>query len=64
MKVYFLGYIFNIGRNSPCLCKSGKKFKKCCLLKLDKDNPSPEIMDRPKLRPRRWMSRRPKWSRK
>lgn len=22
-----------IGRNTPCPCRSGKKFKKCCLLK-------------------------------
>lgn len=22
-----------IGRNQPCPCKSGKKYKKCCLLK-------------------------------
>jgi hypothetical protein len=22
-------------RNEPCLCGSGKKFKKCCLLTLD-----------------------------
>ena len=21
----------NIGRNEPCLCGSGKKYKKCCL---------------------------------
>jgi hypothetical protein len=25
----------NIGRNDPCPCNSGKKYKKCCLLKLD-----------------------------
>ena len=25
----------NIGRNDPCPCGSGKKYKKCCLLKLD-----------------------------
>jgi hypothetical protein len=23
----------NIGRNDPCNCGSGKKYKKCCLLK-------------------------------
>ena len=23
----------NIGRNDPCPCNSGKKYKKCCLLK-------------------------------
>lgn len=27
----------NIGRNDPCSCGSGKKFKKCCLLKLDEE---------------------------
>jgi hypothetical protein len=25
----------NIGRNEPCPCGSGKKYKKCCLLKKD-----------------------------
>jgi uncharacterized protein YecA (UPF0149 family) len=24
-----------VGRNDPCPCGSGKKFKKCCLLKSD-----------------------------
>lgn len=24
----------NIGRNDPCYCGSGKKFKKCCFLKI------------------------------
>jgi uncharacterized protein YchJ len=24
------------GRNAPCLCGSGKKFKKCCLPKIEK----------------------------
>jgi len=24
-----------IGRNDPCPCNSGKKYKKCCLLKVD-----------------------------
>jgi uncharacterized protein YecA (UPF0149 family) len=23
-----------VGRNDPCPCESGKKFKKCCFLKL------------------------------
>lgn len=27
--------ISRIGRNAPCLCGSGKKFKKCCLPKLE-----------------------------
>ena len=25
---------FKTGRNEPCPCKSGKKFKKCCLDKI------------------------------
>ena len=25
----------DVGRNDPCPCGSGKKFKKCCLAKLD-----------------------------
>ncbi len=30
-----------IGRNKPCPCGSGKKFKKCCLSKQDaRENPS------------------------
>jgi uncharacterized protein YecA (UPF0149 family) len=24
-----------VGRNEPCPCGSGKKFKKCCLVKLE-----------------------------
>lgn len=27
------GKRFKIGRNDPCLCGSGKKFKKCCYMK-------------------------------
>jgi preprotein translocase subunit SecA len=27
-----------VGRNDPCPCGSGKKFKKCCLLKSDIKN--------------------------
>lgn len=26
--------MFNIGRNEPCPCGSGLKFKKCCINKL------------------------------
>ncbi len=26
----------DIGRNDPCPCGSGKKYKQCCLLKADK----------------------------
>lgn len=25
-----------IGRNKPCICGSGKKYKKCCLIKMQK----------------------------
>ena len=25
----------NIGRNDPCPCGSGKKYKKCCFSKID-----------------------------
>jgi len=31
-----------VGRNAPCPCGSGKKYKKCCLLK---DEPSPTFQD-------------------
>jgi hypothetical protein len=31
----------NIGRNEPCLCGSGKKFKKCCLVDEEPDETSP-----------------------
>ena len=34
-KVYFflfpMKYKVDIGRNDECLCKSGKKFKHCCI---------------------------------
>ncbi|MBA7642235.1 hypothetical protein ES703_49924 [subsurface metagenome] len=33
-----------IGRNDPCPCGSGKKYKKCCLLKEDIKNNIPEII--------------------
>jgi hypothetical protein len=26
-----MNFVATIGRNDPCPCKSGKKFKKCCL---------------------------------
>lgn len=28
------GKVFKVGRNDPCPCKSGRKFKKCCLPKM------------------------------
>ena len=30
--------ILKVPRNSLCLCRSGKKFKHCCMLKYDKTN--------------------------
>jgi uncharacterized protein YchJ len=27
------------GRNQPCICGSGKKFKKCCLARIEKQRP-------------------------
>jgi uncharacterized protein YecA (UPF0149 family) len=30
-----------LGRNSPCPCGSGKKFKKCCMCKVDQ---GPEVV--------------------
>jgi len=30
----------NIGRNDPCPCGSGKKYKKCCILKAHEDHDS------------------------
>ena len=32
-KAHFIEQHKNIGRNDPCPCRSGKKFKKCCLMK-------------------------------
>ena len=42
----------NVGRNDPCPCGSGKKYKKCCLLKGDSDKSLPEIIlaDAPSMR--------------
>jgi yecA family protein len=31
-----------IGRNDPCPCKSGKKYKKCCLMAMEAEEPFPE----------------------
>jgi methionyl aminopeptidase len=38
-----------IGRNSLCPCGSGKKYKKCCLLKAPRETP-PRHPDKPKIR--------------
>ena len=27
----------DIGRNEPCFCKSGRKFKNCCLVQMEKE---------------------------
>jgi hypothetical protein len=35
-----------IGRNDPCPCGSGKKYKKCCLLQ-DEEKRQSKIEDRP-----------------
>jgi uncharacterized protein YecA (UPF0149 family) len=31
-QVPYTNVLKSVGRNDPCHCKSGKKFKKCCLL--------------------------------
>jgi len=53
-----------IGRNDPCPCGSGKKYKKCCLPLLnpnmtviDKTNPTQKpILDKPSYIPRNELS--------
>jgi len=35
----------NVGRNSPCPCGSGKKYKKCCLLREELDAQAQATMD-------------------
>lgn len=37
-----------LGRNDPCPCGSGLKFKKCCLSKMEKGNqsPPPEVIEK------------------
>jgi hypothetical protein len=41
-----------VGRNEPCPCGSGKKYKRCCLLKGNADKSVPEIIlaDAPSMR--------------
>jgi len=41
-----------VGRNDPCPCGSGKKYKQCCLLKGDSEKSLPEIFlaDAPSMR--------------
>ena len=34
----------SVGRNDPCPCKSGKKYKKCCLLE-QSPTASPEVIE-------------------
>jgi hypothetical protein len=34
----------NVGRNDPCTCNSGKKFKRCCLLKIGEKYPHYEFI--------------------
>ena len=35
-----------VGRNDPCPCDSGKKFKKCCILKVQGPTPQTKEVDR------------------
>lgn len=30
--------LYNSGRNEPCPCGSGMKFKKCCIIKIKQDD--------------------------
>jgi uncharacterized protein YecA (UPF0149 family) len=39
MKVYKAQGVIRIGRNDPCPCGSGKKFKHCCMDKIKPGNP-------------------------
>ena len=34
-----------IGRNAPCLCNSGKKYKKCCMRKTEEQKMAEAIAD-------------------
>jgi len=43
-------FMTKIGRNAPCPCGSGKKYKKCCLGKVDPTQAVPES-DAPALPP-------------
>ena len=38
-KVQQIKQVLKIGRNDPCPCESGKKFKKCCISKTVEANP-------------------------
>lgn len=44
-----------IGRNEPCLCKSGKKFKYCCLLKIDTKKKESVSGQNPMLQDPKWL---------
>lgn len=55
--VYEKGYtgnpLLNWGRNDPCICGSGKKFKKCCIHNLPKAIPTnlrDEMLKKPNLK--------------
>jgi uncharacterized protein YecA (UPF0149 family) len=39
MKAYKAQGVLRIGRNDPCPCGSGKKFKNCCMDKIRQSNP-------------------------
>ncbi len=36
-----------IGRNDPCPCGSGKKYKKCCMMKEEASDPEPDTSRTP-----------------
>jgi hypothetical protein len=35
----------NIGRNDPCPCGSGKKYKKCCLIRQELDAQTQAVIE-------------------
>ena len=37
----------NVGRNDPCSCGSGKKYKKCCLAKFEAQKRNPDAFELP-----------------
>lgn len=41
-KVKEIRQVLGIGRNDPCPCNSGLKFKKCCISKVNK---GPEVIE-------------------
>lgn len=43
------GYYMKIGRNEPCPCGSGKKYKKCCLNKTDEQRLAEAVVNSTKI---------------